>query len=557
MNINKIDNLNRTDFNITHAQKSETEQNNVQNNDCENLITDKSAEEGKSYDDNIALCKRYFVETVKENEALKFIKSDIIDEIFDKFFQNHVDDDNYVNRMNEQAIINDIYELYKLDVYTISIIISCFKKAKRKCDEENPEDSTDEEEKLLKDSINRNTINLNTMFNSKENDMKKLIKSDYGDAEYLTSSRKAIKSAYVIYYNDFSTAWGRVQEGKLPDDFVDANGVGLVINPNVGAMQFDTPEDAEQWLKEHADEWNPDWGEILEVDENGELYDLEGDCLTSSRKPVKSSVSGDINEEDVVRDLYPTLDTYTVDKIVEWVFGLDEDFESEQDLSDYIKTHINDFVSEETDNDVIEDLRNGGYIDSSRKPVKSGRYIKSGTSNFGSNDDVFGYSFPLVTYIAENYMYDEETDSETEERDYEADDWEYRDALDEAKDLADEMNIPQYDDYSEPYLCYEPFMIKFRDGYYEGLWIEVKEGTDETPYDENGEYQGDFDWKPFTEEQMNKYADKLNEYFNKLCLDYGWQKLGVSARFDNGEVWYNKIDNSRKAIKSAYGKRPR
>lgn len=183
--------------------------------------------------------------------------------------------------------------------------------------------------------------------------------------------------------------------------------------------------------------------------------------------------------------------------------------------------------------------------------IQSKRAIKSGASNFGSNDDVFGYSFPLVTYIAENYYYDEETDSETEERDYDADDWEYRDAIDAAKDLADEMDIPQYDDYSEPYLCHEPFMIKFRDGYYEGLWIEVKEGTDEEDIYNTNEYGSYYDGgRQFTEEQMNQYADKLNEYFNKLCEDYGWQKLGVSARFSNGETWYSKIDNSRKPVKS-------
>jgi hypothetical protein len=81
--------------------------------------------------------------------------------------------------------------------------------------------------------------------------------------------------------------------------------------------------------------------------------------------------------------------------------------------------------------------------------TSSRKLIKSGTSNFGSNDDIFGYSFPLVTFIAENYVYDEETDTETEERDYDADYYEYEDAIDNAKDLADEMGIPQYDDYSE------------------------------------------------------------------------------------------------------------
>lgn len=184
--------------------------------------------------------------------------------------------------------------------------------------------------------------------------------------------------------------------------------------------------------------------------------------------------------------------------------------------------------------------------------IQSKRLIKSGTSNFGSNDDVFGYSFPLVTYIAENYMYDEETDSETEERDYDADSWEYEDAIDNAKALADEMDIPQYDDYSEPYLCHEPFMIKFRDGYYEGVWIEVKEGTDEEDIYNTNEYGSYYDGgRPFTDEEMNKFADKLNEYFNKLCSDYGWQKLGVTARFSNGETMYHKIDNSRKPIQSA------
>ena len=184
-----------------------------------------------------------------------------------------------------------------------------------------------------------------------------------------------------------------------------------------------------------------------------------------------------------------------------------------------------------------------------KQTIKSGRYIKSGTSNFGSNDDIFGYSFPLVTFIAENYVYDEETDTETEERDYDADYYDYEDAIDNAKDLADEMGIPQYDDYSEPYLCDEPFMIKFRDGYYEGLWIEVKEGTDET----NDEYTGE--WTSFTEEQMNEFADKLNKYFDKLCSEYGWDKLGVVARFSNGETMYTKIGNSRKPVKSAITQR--
>ena len=109
------------------------------------------------------------------------------------------------------------------------------------------------------------------------------------NSQMLNSSRKAIKSGYVIFYSDGSTAWGRISRGKPIDDFISADGEGLVINPNVGAMTFGSPKEAEEWLNQHEEEWNPKWGEILEVDENGNLYDLEGDILTSARKAIKSA----------------------------------------------------------------------------------------------------------------------------------------------------------------------------------------------------------------------------------------------------------------------------
>lgn len=301
-----------------------------------------------------------------------------------------------------------------------------------------------------------------------------------------------------------------------------------------------------------------------------ELEFRKDKSVTSSRKPIKSGYTGtnvtvEYGPYGEEKD-FPFYDMKgeTVEQIDERIGYYDEvktawgsDGESYMILQDRADSEDKIAVLEDNYNDWVESMNNEDYskiIGSSKKgekkmKIQSKRLIKSGTSNFGSNDDIFGYSFPLVTYVAENYYYDEETDSETEERDYDADDWEYRDAIEDAKALADEMNIPQYDDYSEPYLCYEPFMIKFRDGYYEGLWIEVKEGTDETNYDSDGEYTGE--WVPFTDEEMNKFADKLNEYFNKLCSEYGWQKLGVTARFSNGETMYHKIDNSRKPIQSA------
>ena len=184
-------------------------------------------------------------------------------------------------------------------------------------------------------------------------------------------------------------------------------------------------------------------------------------------------------------------------------------------------------------------------VGQSRKP------IKSGTSNFGRNDNIFGYNFPLVTYTAENYVYDEENDVETEERDYDADDYEYEGAMEDAENLADEMDIPMYKDYSEPYLCHEPFMIEIENGYYDGIYIKIREGTDEEDAYKNDEYGSYYDGgRPFTDEEMKKFADKINTYLDKLCSDYGWSKVGVTARFDNGETLYHKINNSRKSIKS-------
>lgn len=179
---------------------------------------------------------------------------------------------------------------------------------------------------------------------------------------------------------------------------------------------------------------------------------------------------------------------------------------------------------------------------------KSKRYIKSGTSNFGSNSDVNGFSFPLVAYIAENYHYDTETDTETDERDYDTDQWEYEDAMSDAEALADEMDIGFYPNNTDNYIqndwAEEPFGITIRDGYYEGIYIKVLEGPTSW-WDSEDEEE-----VPYDDVQMNDYADKINAYLDKLCKEYGWMKLGVAARFDNGETWYSKIDSAKKSKKS-------
>ena len=194
-----------------------------------------------------------------------------------------------------------------------------------------------------------------------------------------------------------------------------------------------------------------------------------------------------------------------------------------------------------------------------RRTNMKGKYIKSGTSNFVSNDG----DFPLVAYIAETYRVDDETGEETDERDYDAEQWEYDDAYDSAKDLADKMNIPLskegYHRSLDDGYYNMPYSVGITSGYYEGIQIQIEDNlyfdpeeiaNDEGLLDdfEYAEDQADYDRvvKEVEERVTKEWETKINEYLNKLCSDYGWMKLGVSARFSNGETWYSKIDSAKK-----------
>lgn len=216
--------------------------------------------------------------------------------------------------------------------------------------------------------------------------------------------------------------------------------------------------------------------------------------------------------------------------------------------------------------DVYDD--DASYLNNSRKPIKSGRYIKSGTSNFAENRA--SADFPLVVYIAETYIADEETGEPTDERDYDAEQWEYDDAYDFAKDLADEMGIEisnfdihrmRYDSRDAGYE--QPFFVGIGSGYYEGLQIFIDDNLYFSPEDiandeglldefEYAEDQADYNRvvKEVEERVQNEWVGKINDFLNKLCSEYGWMKLGVSARFSNGETWYSKIDSAKKFKKS-------
>lgn len=277
--------------------------------------------------------------------------------------------------------------------------------------------------------------------------------------------------------------------------------------------------------------------------------------VTSSRKPIKSGYTGtnvtvEYGPYGEEKD-FPFYDMKgeTVEQVDEAIGYYDEkgahwgtDGNSYVILED--RAYSEDKIAVLEDDydewrDAWLDEDDSKIIGSSKKgdknmKIQSKRLIKSGTSNFGSNDNVYGYDFPLVTYVAENYVYDEENDVDTEERDYDLDSLEYRDEIDNATDLATEMDIPLYDDYRDPDYA-PPFCIKIRDGYYEGIWIEIKEGGNT---------------EDLSDAEFDNLAAKINTYLDTLVKDYGWQKLGVTARFSNGETMYHKIDNSRESVTS-------
>ena len=335
--------------------------------------------------------------------------------------------------------------------------------------------------------------------------MRKLIKSDITDVDY-DAWRDTVpyEQSYEKEFDDMVEEWG------------------YDVNDRFTYMAGIRPEDWEQK--------DTDSAAAFHVDVAGYyiLGDQEGMVLVGTLK-----------------DIYDYCDNY-------WGMGLHPDYVCPADSFDY---EDGEWVT-------------GGWIDSSRRPIKSGRYIKSGTSNFADNRA--SVDFPLVVYFAENYVYDEETDSETEERDYDADSWEYEDAYDSAKELAEEMGIEisgfdihrmRYDSRDASYE--QPFFVGIGSGYYDGLQIFIDDNLYFSPEDiandeglldefEYAEDQADYDRvvEEVEERVQNEWAAKINEYLNKLCSEYGWQKLGVAARFDNGETWYSKIDNSRKPIQS-------
>ena len=346
---------------------------------------------------------------------------------------------------------------------------------------------------------------------------------------------------------------------------------------------------------------NPSIGNRFDVIVNPDYLWNGSENINSSKKSkvIKSSKTQDMfdkailkaaelvkkaNEEEIYDNagnikLNDELDNITV-KLIDLPF----DFNLEpQELKSYIKKLVpENYFSDKRCWSYLYDIvfddiyKNIGFnINSNRRtnmkimrPIKSGKYIKSGTSNFADNRA--SADFPLVVFDGTAYIVDEETGEETDERDYDAESWYYEDAYDEAKSLADEMGI-ELSDFDIHRMRYDsrdagydqPFFVGIGGGYYDGMQIFTDDNlyfdpeeiaNDEGLLDdfEYAEDQADYDRvvKEVEERITKEWETKINEYLNKLCSEYGWMKIGVTARFSNGETWYNRIDNSRKSIKS-------
>ena len=331
--------------------------------------------------------------------------------------------------------------------------------------------------------------------------------------------------------------------------------------------------------EEEADDfWNSKWNDVSDAfgeDGIAGLDELFGMEITSARKSIKSSsmIYKENEMPSVMKDrIYWEIYYYNEGDNKE--LGTQNRYDSVRGMSftqakrrakQLMEDYNCDTACMQTTggNGVI--IKNDSTGDKNMK-IQSKRYIKSGTGNFVSNDG----DFPLVVYIAEEYLYDEETDTQTEERDYEAEQWDYECAISNAEYVAEEKGISLCeggfhrslnggDNYSSPY------NVGITDGYYEGIQIQIEDnGSFDPEYmaQDDYDYTHDNSFYDLPQEEQDRLIDetstklikeqkdKINDFLNELCTGYGWIKLGVSARFSNGETWYNKIDNSRKSPKT-------
>lgn len=150
------------------------------------------------------------------------------------------------------------------------------------------------------------------------------------------------------------------------------------------------------------------------------------------------------------------------------------------------------------------------------------------TANFLYQDDfrLMAGEFSLPLYpVDENG----EENTAADPIDYETDFY----SIDEAQSKIDEINAGL-----------RFYKLSLRDGYYNGVQICI-DLADDAPDDFWIEHYFDFN-----EYGVNRYilrrmiqAEKkrINDKILPLFKEYGFNEYAISARFSNGETWYNKV----------------
>ena len=180
------------------------------------------------------------------------------------------------------------------------------------------------------------------------------------------------------------------------------------------------------------------------------------------------------------------------------------------------------------------------------------RKLHEGTANFRSQD-----SFDLYA-IDDKELVGFEDWTEEEKQDYENGDYSYFEAC--AYDYIEDLD--RLTDELTEQLDY--FTITHKGGYYSGIQSYVfpncnrNTGRDyENDNIEDAIYDLAYDFEYYdgmSEEEADKKArelinaevEKINKELLPRLKEVGMYRIGVSARFSNGETWYSKLDDSLK-----------
>ena len=398
------------------------------------------------------------------------------------------------------------------------------------------------------------------------------------DEDFLESSKRSIqrikKCNFTKSDDSLSNkkAKNKYIESEMDEDYLKDNTFYAFIKP----LYFDSEIDIyytdgyEKKLLKQALRRSSDFDYIIEIPKEvvSSMENFDRDSAFSYDEYNKfdfSSIKGKDKLKALIHDSIPSSN----ERVRQGVISVDDILEKLQQYMEVNNWNIS--------KNVKDARRKADMIEKSRRTLK-GRSMREGTGNFRSPDG----PFDLVAYIIE--------DEDEDDYDYAVSD-EYKEAADYARDLIDDLSSGANYYYT----------VTVKGGYYNGIQIDIAENED-PQYALDGdmkyfgrlsnetlnsfEYQevidltvlpknkrefledfaeGDYSSeekddlakafekkfgismidvvKGMLEKQKEKFEKEINDMLDKL-IGYGWMRLGVFARFNNGETWYNKKESA-------------